>query len=132
MSRLLKPFKWVGKQFGQMYRGLRRLVNWSFAKDLVPDWILKLTVEAIPDALWGDTPRDQIHGSIILMGWGIFTSAFTGGATIFFVWFWSLFFWVGVIRFSSAGSSAWDKLSALTSPSLPGRGSDGSYSRRRG
>ncbi|QIO25432.1 hypothetical protein [Haloarcula sp. JP-L23] len=131
-KRLLKPFSWAKKQLGQMYRGVRKLWSWSFLRDLVPDWILKLTVEAVPDALWGETPRDQINGSIILMGWGIATSAFTGGATVAFVWFWSIFFWIGVIRFSSAGSSAWKKLTSVGRPSLPGRDGDGRYGRRRG
>lgn len=130
-ERILAPFKYIGKQFGQMYRGVRSLVSREFVRDLVPDWILKLTVEAVPNALWGETPRDQIHGSIILMGWGIATSAFTGGATVVFVWFWSLFFWIGVIRYSDLGSGAWDKLTSVTRPELPGRGSDGSYGRRR-
>lgn len=131
-KRLLKPFTFAANQVGQIYRGVRSLVSWTFARDIIPDWILKITVEAIPDAFWGDTPREQIRGSIILIGWSIATSLFTGGVTAVFVIFFSIFLAIGIVRFSSVGSGAWDSLTSFTTPSLPGRGDDGSYGRRRG
>ncbi|WP_135306364.1 hypothetical protein [Haloarcula amylovorans] len=131
-KRLLKAPKFVWRQVSQIASGLRSLFSWSLVKGIVPDWILKITVEAIPKALYGDDPQDQIEGSIILIGWSIATSLFTGGITLAFVLFWGVFLTIGVLRFSDAGSGAWDKTTSLFSPSLPGRGGDGSYGRRRG
>lgn len=123
-------FRAIFRQLGQMRSGL-----WRYATEeaeletFIPEWFLRITVYAIPNAIAGETPGKQIEGSIILMGWGIFTSAFTGGATIVFVWFWSLFFWMGVFRYSDWGSSLWQKTTSA-SASLPGRGSNGSYRTR--
>ena len=119
----------TGTQFGQMFRGVVGYAKGAELESFIPEWILKLTLYAIPHALWGETPAEQIEGSIILMGWGVFTSAFTGGATIVFVWFWSLFFWVGVLRYSDWGSSFWTNLTSF-SFSRPGIGRDGSYKTR--
>lgn len=123
-------FTVFGRQFRQIYDGVSNYVtNEAELDTFIPEWFLKLTVHAIPNALCGETPAKQIEGSVILMGWGFFTSAFTGGATIVFVWFWSLFFWAGLIRYSDWGSAAWEKTTSA-SISLPGRGSDGSYRTR--
>lgn len=131
-KRLLKAPRYVWDQVSQIARGVWSLFSWSLVRDLVPDWILKLTVEAIPKALAGDEPRDQIEGSIILIGWSIATSLFTGGVTLVFVLLWGVFLTIGVLRFSDAGTQAWDKATSAGMPSLPGRDSDGSYGRRRG
>lgn len=132
LSRILDFFAWLWRQLGMIWEGLKSLATWSFAKDLIPDWILKITVLAIPEALWGETPKKQIHGSIILIGWSIVTSLFTGWLTLGFVLFWSIFLFIGILRFSSAGAGVWDSVTSILGGGLPGRGSDGSYSRRKG
>ncbi|WP_276257228.1 hypothetical protein [Halomontanus rarus] len=118
----------VLKQFGQIFSGLWSFVREAKLETFVPEWLLRLTVHAIPKALWGDTPEDQIEGSIILIGWSIATSLFTGFLTAGFVLFWGLFLMIGIVRFSDWGSSTWSR---VTSPSLPGKGSGGSYKTRR-
>ncbi|MDS0280088.1 hypothetical protein NDI85_20080 [Halomicroarcula sp. S1AR25-4] len=131
-KRLLKPVKTGWKQSKQIAGGIRDLLSWEFVSDLVPDWLLRITVEAVPKALYGDTPEDQIEGSVILIGWTIGTSLIWGWFTVAFVLFWGAFLTIGILRFSDIGSGAWEKTTSLLSPSLPGRGGDGSYGRRRG
>lgn len=117
------------RQVGQIVSGLWRYVRRDFdLETFIPEWFLRLTLYAIPNALFGSTPQDQIEGSVILIGWSIATSLFTGFLTAGFVVFWSVFLFIGIVRFSDWGSSAWGR---VTSPSLPGKGRGGQYSTRR-
>jgi len=131
-KRLLKASGVVWDQVKQIYSGVRKLFSWSFVGDIVPDWLLRITVEAVPNALAGDEPEDQIEGAVVMVGWSIFTSLFTGFTTAVIAFFWAIFLLIGILRFSDVGSGAWDRATSTLAPSLPGRGSDGSYGRRRG
>lgn len=117
------------QQVFQIVTGLWSYVREDFRLDtFIPDWLLRITVYAIPAAVLGDTPEEQIEGSIILIGWSIATSLFTGFLTAGFVAFWSVFLFIGLVRFSDWGSAAWNR---TTSVSLPGRGSQGRYTTRK-
>lgn len=122
------PFEAL-RQVGQILSGLWNYVREDFALDtFIPEWFLRLTVYAIPNALIGQSPEEQIEGSLILIGWSIATSVFTGFVTAFFVFFWAIFLLIGILRLSDWGSSAWSR---TTSVSLPGKGSGGRYSTGR-
>jgi hypothetical protein len=118
----------VLQQFGQIASGL-----WKYIREdaelstFIPEWVLRLTVHAIPKAIAGETPQDQIEGSIILIGWSIATSLFTGGTTAVFVLFWGFFLFWGTARFSDWGEAAWSR---GTSVSMPGKDSAGRYRTR--
>lgn len=125
---LMLPIKLLG-QIGQIISGLWSYVRNDFQLEtFIPEWFLRLTIYAIPNALFGKTPQDQIEGSVILIGWSIATSVFTGFVTVFFVFFWGFFLLIGIIRFSDWGSSAWSR---STSISLPGKGRGGRYRTRK-
>ncbi|WP_247005185.1 hypothetical protein [Halosolutus gelatinilyticus] len=118
----------VIRQVGQIASGLWSFVRTVRLETFIPEWLLRLTIYAIPKAIAGKTPEDQIEGSIILIGWSIATSLFTGFLTIGFVLFWGIFLGIGIVRFSDWGSAAWDRKPSI---SLPGKGSDGRYKTRR-
>lgn len=115
----------------QIYAGLRDLFSWSFVEGLVPEWFLRITIEAVPKAFWGETGQDQIEGAIILIGWSIATSLFTGGVTVVFVGFFAIFLVIGIWRLSDFGEGAWDSVTGLGTSSLPGVGKGGRYRRRK-
>lgn len=122
----------AAKQAGQIAGGIWKYVTRDAElSTFVPDWLLKLTIEAIPKAFAGDTPQDQIEGSIILIGWSIATSLFTGGVTLFFVLVFGFFLMIGLFRFSDWGSSAWDKVSSPSIPDAPDGPKRGSTRKRR-
>lgn len=126
LTLLLFPVT-IAKQFAQIVGGLWKYATEDFSIDtFIPEWLLRLTLYAIPNALFGDTPQDQIEGSVILIGWSIATSVFTGFVTAVFVLFWGVFLIIGIVRFSDWGSAAWSKTSSLT----PGKGSGGRYETR--
>lgn len=131
LKRLLKLPGYVWTQLMQIVAGLRELFSWSFVDDVVPDWFLRITVEALPMALAADEPKDQIEGSVILIGWALATSLVTGLATAVFVAVWGVFLLIGIARLSDAGSGTWDTVTSFLSPSLPGRDSDGHFGRRK-
>lgn len=120
----------AARQVGQMASGLWKYVTREAELEtFVPAWFLRITLHAIPKAIAGDEPQDQIEGSIILIGWSIATSLFTGGATVVFVVFWAFFLFWGVFRFSEWGESAWSSATSVTG-SLPGKSSTGKYRTR--
>lgn len=107
----------------------RQYVRDQSPDNFLPDWLLDLTVRAIPRAFGLGTPEEQVTSSIILIGWSIGTSLFTGGVTAVFVIFWLFWLAIGVLRWSE-----WfgDKYDSIRSGSLPGMGSNGRYGIRRG
>lgn len=127
VALLLLPWT-ILKQMGQMAGGIWTYATEDFDLDaFVPEWIQRITIDALPKAVAGDDPEDQIEGALILIGWSIATSLFSGFITVGFVFFWGIFLVIGIARYSDWGSAAWNR---ATSPSLPGRGSDGSYRTR--
>jgi hypothetical protein len=114
------------KAFSQIVTGL-----WEFAHEFdptayLPEWLLRLTIYALPAALMADEPKDQIEGALIMMGWGIIWSLLGPFATALWVLAWSPFLLIGILRLSDAGDNAWDSATGW----MPGVSADGSYSTR--
>ncbi|ELY68830.1 hypothetical protein [Natrinema versiforme] len=110
-------------------KNARQYIGDQSFDDFLPDWFLDLTIRALPRAFGFGTPEEQVTSSIILIGWSIATSLFTGGVTAVFVLFWLFWLSIGVLRWSD-----WfgDKFDSARSSIIPGMGSSGRYRVRRG
>jgi len=93
----------------------------------IPDWLLRLTLWAFPNAVAGEEPKDQLEGVLIVMGWGIFASIIGPWGTAFWMLLWSPFLFIALFRLSDVGNSIWKDATG----SLPGLSGDGSYSTRK-
>jgi len=107
----------------------RQFVSEQSPDNFIPEWILDLTIRAVPRAFGFGTADEQVESSIILIGWSIATSLFSGGVTLVFVIFWGFWLTIGILRWSDWVGEKYD---SVRSGSLPGMGSNGSYRIRRG
>ncbi|SDL08939.1 hypothetical protein [Natronorubrum texcoconense] len=110
-------------------KNARQYANKASLDDFVPEWLLRYTIYAPPNAILGETPEKQVEGSIIMMIWSVKTGLFTGGVTAIFVFFWGIFLMIGVLRWSDWFGSRYD---TARSTLIPGMGGNGSYKIRRG
>lgn len=106
----------------------RRYIDDQSLTTFIPDWLLDLTVRALPRALGFGTPDEQVTGAIVLIGWSIATGVFTGGVTVIFVAFWSFWLMIGILRWSDWFSKRYD---SARSSAIPGLGANGRYKIRR-
>ncbi|USZ73793.1 hypothetical protein [Natronosalvus halobius] len=110
-------------------KNARKFIGEVSLSDFLPDWFLDLTVRALPQALGFGTAEEQVKGSIILIGWSIFTGLFTGLVTAVFVFFWGIFLLIGILRWNEWFGNKYDR---AKSASLPGMKKSGKYRIRRG
>lgn len=132
-------FGWIYRQLTGIIRNGRSYAE-SAVSEYLEKYVLRFSVYAVPRAFGFGTADEQVEGSIILIGWSIATSLFTGLATVGFVLFWLIFLTIGVLRWSPYGSNMWSTLQQKTpgsAGSVPGLGRGGRFrttssSKRRG